>query len=299
MSYVGRFAPSPTGPLHFGSLVAAVGSYLSASVAGGRWLVRIEDIDRPREVPGSADAILRTLDAFGFEWHGAVERQSQRIELYEHALATLSARGLLFACSCSRSAIAGSQPGEEIRYPGSCRRGPIDPAQPLALRLRVEPGIVAFDDRVQGTFAQDIAQICGDFILKRRDGLHAYHLAVVVDDAAQGITEIVRGADLLDSTPRQLLLFQTLGFTPPAFGHLPLAIDSTGRKLSKSQQSLAIEPSSAALCLWHTLAFLRQSPPMPLQSAPLSELWSWARQHWRPESFQGIKSAIAPPMTIS
>jgi len=299
MAYVGRFAPSPTGPLHFGSLVAAVGSYLNARAADGRWLVRIEDIDRPREIPGSADTILQTLDAFGFEWDGAVERQSQRIELYENALEMLHARGLVFACSCSRSAIAAFLPGEESRYPGICRSGPTDPGQPIATRLRVEPGFVVFDDCVQGKFAQDVAQVCGDFVLKRRDGLHAYHLAVVVDDAAQGVTDVVRGADLLDSTPRQLLLFRALELSPPTYGHLPLAVDPTGRKLSKSHQSLAIESQSASLCLWHALAFLRQSPPTALQRAPLAELWSWARKHWRTDLFHGIKSATAPTMTIS
>jgi len=292
-SYVGRFAPSPTGPLHFGSLVAAVGSYLDARAAGGRWLVRIEDIDRPREVRGSADAILRALEEFGFEWDGPVEKQSRRLQLYEDAIATLDAQGQLFACSCSRSAIA-TLPGEEARYPGTCRNGPADPERAAALRLRVKPGIVTFDDRYQGTFAQDVAATCGDFVLKRRDDLHAYHLAVVVDDAAQGVTDVVRGADLLDSTPRQILLYRTLGLEPPSYGHLPLAVDSEGRKLSKSQQSLPIEPQSASRCLWHALTFLHQSPPPSLYEAVLSDLWTWAKAHWRAHAFRGIKAALAP-----
>ena len=300
IAYVGRFAPSPTGPLHFGSLIAAVGSYLHAKKAAGRWLVRIEDIDRPREVPGAADDILRTLDALGFHWDGPVEKQSQRLELYEHALDRLSARQLIYPCSCSRGAIAAlAIGGDEPRYPGLCRRGPRDASQALALRLRVEPGVVAFTDSLQGRIEQDVSAAVGDFVVKRRDGLHAYHLAVVVDDADQGITEVVRGADLLDSTPRHILLFQALELSVPVYAHLPLAVDSEGRKLSKSQQSLAIDIRHASIALWHALDFLRQSPPPSLLGASSHELWTWARSQWNSDALQGIKLAAAPSGQIS
>lgn len=299
MPYTGRFAPSPTGPLHFGSLVAAAGSYLHAKAARGRWLVRIEDIDRPREVPGAADEILRTLEALGFEWDGRIERQSQRLDIYEHALNQLRAQHRVFSCSCSRSVIARVPGSEEQRYPGTCRSGPLDPTQALAVRLRVEPGIVAFDDAAQGHLEQDVSAAVGDFVLKRRDGLHAYHLAVVVDDIAQGVTGIVRGADLLDSTPRQLLLYAALGGTPPRYLHLPVAVDRDGRKLSKSSHSLAIDTATASESLWQALTFLRQAPPPALRGAPVAEQWEWARQQWQTDSFKGITSAAAPGEQIS
>ena len=299
-AYIGRFAPSPTGPLHFGSLVAAVGSYLQAKSAAGRWLVRIEDIDQPRELPGAADDILHKLEALGFEWDGAVEKQSQRLELYEHALDRLRASQLIYPCSCSRGAIAALAPGsDEPRYPGLCRGGPCDASQALALRLRVEPGTVAFSDRMQGRIEQDVSAAIGDFVVKRRDGLHAYHLAVVVDDAAQGVTEVVRGADLLDSTPRQVLLYQALQLPIPDYSHLPLAVDIEGRKLSKSQQSLAIDARHASIALWHALDFLRQSPPPSLLGSATHELWDWARSHWNSDAIQGIKSMQAPAGPIS
>jgi glutamyl-Q tRNA(Asp) synthetase len=299
-AYTGRFAPSPTGPLHFGSLIAAVGSYLQAKKAGGRWLVRIEDIDRPREVPGAANDILRTLEALGFEWDGPIEKQSQRLELYEHALDRLRERRRIYSCSCSRGVIAALAPGsDEPRYPGLCRNGPRDASQPLALRLQVEPGVVAFTDSLQGRIEQDVNAAVGDFVIKRRDGLHAYHLAVVVDDADQGITEVVRGADLLDSTPRQLLLFSALELPAPSYAHLPLAVDSEGRKLSKSQQSLAIDVRHASTALWHALAFLRQTPPPSLLGASTREIWTWAQSQWNSDALQGIKLAAAPPGQIS
>jgi glutamyl-Q tRNA(Asp) synthetase len=298
--YTGRFAPSPTGPLHFGSLIAAVGSYLQAKKAAGRWLVRIEDIDRPREVAGAADEILRTLEALGFEWDGPVEKQSQRLELYEQALDRLRARQLIYPCSCSRGAIAALAIGsDEPRYPGLCRHGPRDASQALALRLRVEPGVVAFTDSIQGRIEQDVSAAVGDFVVKRRDGLYAYHLAVVVDDADQGITEVVRGADLLDSTPRHLLLYQALQLPVPSYAHLPLAVDSEGRKLSKSQQSLAIDIRHASIALWHALAFLRQAPPPSLLGASTHNLWTWAKSQWNSDVLQGITLAAAPPGQIS
>ncbi|MDP8984608.1 MAG: tRNA glutamyl-Q(34) synthetase GluQRS, partial [Pseudomonadota bacterium] len=227
--YVGRFAPSPSGELHLGSLYTAAASYLDARAAGGRWLVRIEDLDIPRVIPGCADGILRTLGAFGFEWDGEVVRQSERLERYAAALGSLRARGLTFECSCSRSELA-----EEDRYRGHCRERPLAADRPTATRLRVDEGVVLFTDRIQGRFRQDVAAAVGDIVLRRRDRLFAYVLAVVVDDAAQGITHVVRGADLLDNTPRQMYLQRLLALEHPSYAHVPVLTEPDGKKLAKS-----------------------------------------------------------------
>lgn len=294
--YRGRFAPSPTGPLHFGSLVAAVASYLAARQAGGEWLIRIEDVDRTREAPGSAEAIVRTLAELGFEWTGSILRQSEQTERYEAVLARLVDGGFAYPCSCSRKTIAAaSQPaaGEEPRYPGWCRRGVLDPSLPCALRLKVEPGTVAFDDEIQGAVAIDVAADCGDFVVKRRDGLFAYQLAVVADDAAQGITHVVRGADLLTSTPRQLLLQRALGYAQPRYAHVPLATDAQGVKFSKSAGAGAIDATKPAGEIWRALHFLRQSPPPQLRSADLATLWRWSIEHWSTAPLQGLRQSVA------
>ena len=216
-AYCGRFAPSPTGPLHFGSLVAAVGSYLDARSHDGQWLVRIEELDPPREMPGAADLILKTLAAYGFEWDGEVVYQSNRHDAYESALESLTRQGLLFPCSCSRREIADSTlgGGEHLVYPGTCRDGLVEGKVARAWRVRVTDADIAFDDNVQGPVSQCLQRDAGDFVLKRADGLYAYQLAVVVDDAWQGITHIVRGADLLDSTARQIYLQRCLGLATP------------------------------------------------------------------------------------
>src|SRR5579862_4254783 len=227
--YVGRFAPSPTGDLHLGSLYTAAASFLDARAHAGRWLVRMEDVDRPREVPGAAARILATLEAFGFEWDGEVVRQSERDCDYAAALEALAARGLTFACSCSRSMLA-----DEERYPGHCRERLHAPGMATAIRLRVEPRVVEFTDRIQGTFRQDVAAAVGDAVLRRRDRLFSYLLAVVVDDAAQGVTHVVRGADLLDNTPRQIYLQGALGLPTPRYAHVPALVEADGSKLAKS-----------------------------------------------------------------
>ncbi len=248
--YRGRFAPSPTGPLHFGSLLAAFGSWLLARRAGGAWLVRIEDLDPPREVPGAADGQLRALAAFGLVSDAPVVRQSERHALYEAALARLLEAGLAFECHCSRAALAGEGGIHRGCVPGARRPDP-------AIRLRVPDGTgVAFDDLVQGPQRQDVGRDAGDFVLRRADGLWAYQLAVVVDDAAQGITDVVRGADLLDSTPRQIHLQRLLGLPTPRHAHLPLVLDPAGRKLSKSDAALPVDPDDPlpALCAaWRAL----------------------------------------------
>ena len=248
--YRGRFAPSPTGPLHFGSLVAALGSWMMARRAGGEWIVRMEDIDTPREVPGAADRQLNTLAAFGMPPDGPVLRQSQRGHLYQAALDRLLAAGLAFPCRCSRS---------QLEAVGGIHReclGAGDPARTPAIRLRVPARVVSFEDAIQGPFSQRLDTEVGDFVLKRADGLWAYQLAVVVDDADQGITEVVRGADLLDSTPRQILLQQRLGLPTPRHAHLPLVRDAAGRKLGKSLRSLPVDdaaPWPALAAAWRFL----------------------------------------------
>ncbi len=279
--------------MHFGSLVAAVGSYLEARCAGGEWYLRIEDLDAAREVPDAADLLQGALERLGFEWDGPVERQSARTELYETALRELQAAGRVYACTCSRADIrrrTGLEPGasEELRYPGTCRDTPAV-GGPSAWRFRVHAGEQTFADRLQGRVSVDVEAQIGDFVVRRRDGPHAYQLAVVVDDAIQGITDVVRGADLLDNTPRQRLLQEALGLPMPTTAHLPLAVDEVGRKLSKSTQAPAIVLARPAESLWQALSFLRQRPPPELCGAPVAELWSWARSHWSLAPLTGIR----------
>ncbi len=278
-TYVGRFAPSPTGPLHFGSLVAAVASWVDARAANGRWLVRIEDVDTTRTVPGAAEAILRSLDAFALHWDGEVVWQSRRTRLYEAALERLRERALVYRCRCSRKEIADSalQGIEGAIYPGTCRDAAIAGAVPCAERLRVASGAIAFDDRVQGRIAQDVARDIGDFVLKRRDALHAYQLAVVVDDARQHVTDVVRGADLLQSTPRQILLQGLLGFPVPRYLHVPAATNARGEKLSKQTLAPEAMPQDAAKLLGDALAFLGQ--PRPAADTP-ADILSEAVAAW-------------------
>jgi len=248
--YRGRFAPSPTGPLHFGSLLAAFGSWLLARRAGGEWLVRVEDLDPPREIAGAAGEQLRTLAAFGLHSDGPVLRQSGRGDAYQAALDHLLASGAAFACHCSRSDLADGGGIHRHCVPGAVRATP-------AFRLRVPPATtIIFDDAIRGHVSQDVGEEVGDFVLKRADGYWAYQLAVVVDDAAQGITDVVRGADLLDSTPRQVLLQRALGLATPRYAHLPLVVDAQGRKLSKSLTALpvdAADPLPALREAWQAL----------------------------------------------
>lgn len=252
--YRGRFAPSPTGDLHFGSLMAAFGSWLLARRAGGEWLVRVEDLDPPREVPGAAERQLAALDAFGLHSDGPVLFQSTRGALYQAALDRLLDAGLAFACHCSRSELA-AEGGVHRRCVATGPRP--DPA----IRLRVPDGtLVAFEDGVQGTIQQDVAASAGDFVLRRADGPWAYQLAVVVDDAAQGITDVVRGADLLDSTPRQILLQRALGLPVPRHAHLPLVLDEDGRKLSKSSAARPVDPQDPLPALRMAWIALGQAP---------------------------------------
>ncbi|HEY3645399.1 MAG TPA: tRNA glutamyl-Q(34) synthetase GluQRS [Gammaproteobacteria bacterium] len=290
MTYIGRFAPSPTGPLHIGSLMAAMGSYLEAHAHSGRWLLRMEDLDPPREMPGAADAILRDLETLGFQWDGPVLYQSRRRAAYEDALARLGAQ--VFPCACSRSEIADSAVTgiEGPVYPGTCRDG-LAPGKPArALRVRVQPGELSFEDALQGPIHQDLAQDIGDFVVRRADGWHAYQLAVVVDDAMQGVTHVVRGSDLLLSTPRQLHLQALLGLSHPIYMHLPVAVNTAGEKLSKQTGARPLDLSQPASALWQGLDLLQQSPPQSLRHASIDDIWTWARQHWHPSSMSGLSS---------
>lgn len=270
MGYRGRFAPSPTGPLHFGSLVAAAASWLDARAAGGEWLLRMEDLDTPRCVPGAADDILRTLEACGLTWDGAVEWQSRRVEAYQAALECLVKEGRVYPCGCTRKEVA--EGAEEGRYPGTCRGGLREGRVARAWRLRVRPGVVSFEDRVQGRQEQEVERACGDFVLLRADGIFAYQLAVVVDDAWQGVTDVVRGADLLSSTPRQMVLQEALGVGTPRYLHVPVAANGAGEKLSKQTRARA----AGVADLRAVLRFLGLEAP-DLEDG---ELLAWAVGAW-------------------
>lgn len=287
----GRFAPSPTGPLHLGSLVAAAGSYIDARARGGCWLVRIDDLDAPRCIPGMSAEILRTLETFGFEWQGQVERQSGRLDLYRAALARLQDAGRTYECSCSRRDVASALTDARA-YPGTCRNGAARPG-PTATRFRMPPGPAGFDDRFQGGQQFDGDEV-GDVVVRRRDGVFAYHLAVVVDDAAQGVDSVVRGADLLASTPWHVALQSALGLPRPEYGHLPLVVEPDGAKLAKSRRSVPLDPHAAPGQLWQALTLLRQQPPRRLAGAPLREIWSWALAHWSPERLCGRREVRLP-----
>lgn len=292
----GRFAPSPTGPLHFGSLVAAVGSYLDARHRGGEWLVRIEDLDPPREVRGAADDILRTLERYGLHWDGMVLYQSRRAMHYEAALEHLAQRGRLFGCACTRREIADHGPpvGSGAVYPGTCRNGLPAGRKARSLRVRVDSTTITFRDRLQGTGRQQLGLEVGDFVVRRADRLAAYQLAVVVDDAEQGITDIVRGADLLDSTPRQIFLQQLLGLTTPAYLHLPLAAGAGGEKLGKQTRARGIGTDDPAAVLRDVLRFLNQALPDPAADATVQELLVWAIEHWDSTSLPATPAVTAP-----
>ncbi|MGE0876317.1 MAG: tRNA glutamyl-Q(34) synthetase GluQRS [Burkholderiales bacterium] len=287
MPYTGRFAPSPTGPLHFGSLVAALAGWLDARAAGGRWLVRMEDLDRPRELPGAADAILRQLEALGLHWDGEVMRQTARTSAYRAALERLA--GHTYWCGCTRremddSALATD--GARI-YPGTCRDGIAPGKTPRAVRVRTDDEVIRFVDRVQGECAQSVAHEVGDFVLLRADGLFAYQLAVVVDDAGQAVTDVVRGADLLDSTARQIHLQRLLGYPQPRYLHVPVAVTAAGEKLSKKTGA----PPAGTDDLRRALEFLGQAAPRELAGR---ELLDWAKINWSAERIPRARTLQVP-----
>jgi glutamyl-Q tRNA(Asp) synthetase len=280
--YRGRFAPSPTGPLHFGSLAAAVGSFLEARSRGGEWLVRMEDLDPPREAPGAAADILRTLERLGLHWDGEVLYQSTRAGAYEDAIERLRAARAVYGCGCSRREIADSSlPGiEGPVYPGTCRAGIAGGRVERALRVRTDNAVIEFEDRWQGRLACALERDIGDFVVQRADGFIAYQLAVVVDDAAQGITDVVRGADLLYSTPRQLHLQRLLGLSPPRYAHLPAAVNAAGEKLSKQTGAAAVSSEAVLPLLRRVLGFLGQDAPNEIERGELASFWRFAVAHW-------------------
>ncbi|CFR06602.1 tRNA glutamyl-Q(34) synthetase GluQRS [Yersinia kristensenii] len=273
--YIGRFAPSPSGDLHFGSLIAALGSYLQARAAGGRWLVRIEDIDPPREIPGAADRILATLDHYGLHWDGPVIYQSQRHEAYRATLDWLEQQGLSYYCTCTRSRI------QQIGglYDGYCRDRHL-PAKGAAIRLRQTHPVYTFCDKLLGELHAAPALAEEDFIIRRRDGLFAYNLAVVIDDAFQGVTEIVRGADLIEPTVRQIALYQQLKQPVPCYLHLPLALNHDGNKLSKQNHAPPLSHDDPRPILIEALKFLRQPRPECWQDLDLPLLLRFAVENW-------------------
>lgn len=297
MNASGRFAPSPTGALHMGSLLAAVGSYLAARAAGGRWLLRIDDLDTPRVVAGAADGILRSLEAHGLRWDGEVLWQSRRGDAYRAALDQLRRDGHLYPCACTRSELAAlARAGVDGSvYPGTCRAGVPAGRAARAWRLRVPEGDIAFHDAVQGHYRQDVAREVGDFVLQRADGLTAYQMATVVDDAFQGATQVVRGADLLSSTPRQILLQRCLGLPTPAYAHLPLLVDATGAKLGKQTAAPALDVDRASDNVCRVLIALSLAPPRDLHGAIPARLLEWAQSEWTFERLAGQRAITLTP----
>ena len=285
--YVGRFAPSPTGPLHFGSLVAAVASYLQARAHNGLWLLRIEDIDPPREQAGATDEILKALEAYGFAWDGDVIFQSHSSEAHQAALQFLIDQNMAYPCGCSRKALADAPRGPlGIIYPGTCRNG--CELTETAIRLRTDDAPITFEDGLQGRQTQRLESESGDFVIRRRDGLIAYQLAVVVDDELEGITEIVRGIDIIDSTQRQIWLQELLGYTTPNYLHIPVITHADGDKLSKLTGAPGIPIDSVRPMLIAALDALRQEPPDDLADSSLPDVWKWAISNWKLERLYGL-----------
>jgi len=272
--YIGRFAPTPSGPLHFGSVVAALGSYLQARQQQGEWLVRIDDIDQPRTIPGADKVILDQLEGLGLLWDGEIIYQSRRIPLYQSALEKLEGLDLTFPCACTRKETANKP------YPGTCRSGVTHGLTGRSIRIKTDDQEIGVNDLLQGYYSQSLESDIGDFVIKRTDGLFAYHLAVIVDDADQNINEIVRGADLLDSTPRQIYLQKLLGFSVPGYLHLPVAINKNGSKVSKQSHAKAIDLNNPCNVIFQALEFLGQCPPHEAFNSDLESLLNWSIQNW-------------------
>ncbi|MDO9107331.1 MAG: tRNA glutamyl-Q(34) synthetase GluQRS [Methylovulum sp.] len=273
---IGRFAPSPTGPLHFGSLYTALASFLEARSQQGLWRLRIDDIDTPRNIKGSGELILTTLERFGLHWDGSVAYQSRQQAVYDEMLGRLASKQLVYPCVCSRKQLSADI------YPGSCKGRLIGVGRPHALRVKTDTRTISFDDGLQGRQTHHLAGQHGDFILKRKDRIMAYQFAVVIDDAEQQVNHVVRGFDLLDSTPKQIYLQQLLGLPIPRYMHVPVIVDSYGYKLSKQTQATAVDLTKPGAVMFELLALLKQRPPPELQDAPVAELLEWAVLHWNP-----------------
>jgi len=284
--YVGRFAPTPSGHLHFGSLVAALASYLDARQQQGHWLIRVEDLDQPRSIPGASQQIIDTLACYGMHSDGEILYQHDRLARYQAQVAQWLGEGKAYYCDCSRRDLAEF----DGIYPGTCRQRQLPPADDHAIRLIVPDQQITTLDRLQPPFSQNLATSLGDFIIRRRDGIFAYQLAVVLDDIAQGITDVVRGADLLDSTPRQQWIYQLLGQPLPRYLHIPLLMRADGEKLSKRLGSTPLDPAQAPTQLFRALQALAQNPPARLRSASVDELLNWAIAHWQPQHLSATPS---------
>jgi len=294
--YRGRFAPTPSGPLHFGSLVAAVGSYLDARAHSGEWHLRIDDLDAPRVAPGAIDAILRTLEALGFEWDGPVLFQSRRIAAYHAALHGLRRAGAIYPCGCSRSEIdtIAARGSEGSIYPGTCRNGMAPDRRARTWRMRLERAPIELDDRLLGPQRIDLARDAGDFALYRADGIYSFHLASSIDDAELAMTDIVRGVDLLESSARQIYVMRVLGWAPPRYAHLPIAVDAAGTKLSKQTGADAVSEAQPVSTLCAVLRFLNQETPAGLQHASLEQFWAHAIANWNLARVGTRRQAPAP-----
>jgi len=288
MEYIGRFAPSPSGPLHFGSLTTAVASYLDAKSNKGKWLVRIDNIDPPREPNGAADSILKTLELFGLHWDNAVIYQTERYENYQLALEKLRSEGWLFYCQCTRANIAG----KEI-YPGHCRNRLVEPQDAASTRIRIDHGIITFQDGLQGDFVIDKQTSIGDFILKRKDGLWAYQLATALDDAEDGITHVVRGIDLLESSFRQVWLQHILNKSTPSYSHLPVITTANGQKLSKQNHARPVEQYGIRESLMSAFRVLGLPAPPDVAT---EALLSWAISQWDISRLKNQKTILLPDL---
>jgi glutamyl-Q tRNA(Asp) synthetase len=300
-AYRGRFAPSPSGPLHLGSLFTALASFLEARSQGGEWLVRIDDIDPYRTLPGAADRILSSLESLGLTWDRSVVHQSHRLERYRAGLDALKDYGLVYACDCSRRELAdertNSSPGV---YPGYCRHKRLPhQAANQALRLITDEATVRFDDRLLGPVEQALSRDVGDFIVYRRDEVFAYHLATVIDDAEQGITDVVRGRDLLDSTPRQIYLQQRLNLPTPDYAHVPVLLNADGQKMSKRTLAAEAETRYPGRVLSHLLGLLQHPLPTGMEAAATEEILDWAIRHWQLARLRDIDSMVPEPFQLS
>lgn len=293
--YTGRFAPSPTGPLHLGSLYTALASFLQARSQQGKWLLRIDDLDTPRNAPGAVKSILTTLETYGLWWDDRVDYQSQHLPEYEHLLHQLQKDQLIYPCTCTRKSLTAihSEPVPGDVYPGLCRNRLHPAVSSYSLRIKTDRRIVTFDDHLQGRISHNLAEQHGDFILRRRDQIIAYQFAVVVDDARQQVNHVVRGCDLLNETPKQIFLQGILGFSIPDYTHVPVIVDQNGCKLSKQTLASAVDLNEPQAILYQLLGLLKQNPPAELERALPAELLSWATEHWNPEPLKNFR-AIQP-----
>jgi glutamyl-Q tRNA(Asp) synthetase len=291
-TYIGRFAPSPTGPLHLGSLYTALAGFLDARSHQGKWLLRIDDLDKPRNVEGAADSILKTLEIFGLAWDDSVAYQSQSLDVYNGILDRLTAKQLSYPCVCSRKTLAAVHAEASLSdvYPGLCRDRMISPDVPYALRIKTDTGIISFRDRLQGLVSDNLAEQHGDFVIKRKDGIIAYQFAVVIDDHLQQVNQVVRGVDLLESTPKQIYLQQILGLATPEYMHVPIIVDRQGYKLSKQTLATAVDIKNPQSVIFELLVLLQQNPLHELAKASLTELLAWAIAHWNPASLKNLRA---------